>query len=341
MLAFWVLLAAHAMSSANQLSDLPEVEIREEIVGDFDNDGTQDIVRLTMDDEGWVRITAELSSAGLVEIHSDHRSSGSGLGIETSEDGLIRYHYSSNVASRGNWANADTLEHRGDAFYIVHRTTSWRDGNNPSNRGECDFDLRTGEGVRNGVEVSADIEPRRWSPSTASGDLVSAACREFVQDDVVLSGGFDGDGSDDRVTLDGGSFAASLTIETSRNDPQRYSPIFIGSGHEMALTSHGSIQVSWWHSFGPVNHAPMTATIAYRDGAFRVAGLTREAMQVGYPVTVIPRCDVNFLTGRGEMGGESFTTDLPAITLEEMAAHALETGELANYPPQCGGPAED
>lgn len=50
---------------------------------------------------------------------------------------------------------------------------------------------------------------------------------------------------------------------------------------------------------------------------------------------------MNFLTARGEMGGESFATDLPAITLEVMAADAMHRGRLTNYPLECGGLEED
>lgn len=332
------LLVVQAVSSAAQQGDLPEVEIREAIVGDFDDDGTPDTVRLTQDDDGWAHITAELSTAGLVEIHSDHRSSGSGLHIEKTEDGLIRYHYSSNLASSSFWAHADTLEYRDGIFYIVHRAVTWQHRHNLANHGECDFDLRTGEGVRNGEAVSAEIEPQPLN--TETWDLVSSVCREFEQDPLALTGDFDGDGIADRVLLTGGTFYATLAIEAADNT-ERYSPIFIGDNHEMQLTAHGSIQVSWRQSVGSRNNVQMTATIAYRDGAFRIAGLTREAMRVGYPVTVIPRCDVNFLTGRGEMNGESFTTDLPAITLEDMAAHALQSDELAIYPPECGALEED
>ena len=90
-----------------------------------------------------------------------------------------------------------------------------------------------------------------------------------------------------------------------------------GQVPEIALADNGSVQVTSMNEAVGRDRWTLTLTIAYRDDSYRVAGYTyiwRDTLDLANNGV----CDVNLLTGRGEVsvdGGakQQFSQSLPAM----------------------------
>lgn len=89
---------------------------------------------------------------------------------------------------------------------------------------------------------------------------------------------------------------------------------------------HGSLKIISENSAIGRNRWEQVLTIAYRGGEFRVAGYT-----YSYYDTLDPdangQCDVNLLTGKGELNGKSFKTALGAMPAQNWT--------MDTRPPEC------
>ncbi|MBN9670911.1 hypothetical protein [Roseibium aggregatum] len=84
----------------------------------------------------------------------------------------------------------------------------------------------------------------------------------------------------------------------------------------MEATEHGSLKIHSENSAIGRNRWEQVLTIAYRKNQFLVAGYT-----YSYYDTLDPngagQCDVNLLTGKGNLNGKTFKTSLPSLPVAE------------------------
>jgi len=84
----------------------------------------------------------------------------------------------------------------------------------------------------------------------------------------------------------------------------------------LEATEHGSLKIHSENTAVGRNRWEQVLTIAYRNNQFLVAGYT-----FSYYDTLDPdgagQCDVNLLTGKGILNGNTFKTSLPALPVGE------------------------
>lgn len=135
---------------------------------------------------------------------------------------------------------------------------------------------------------------------------------------------FDGDGVEDRAYISESAARddLDLTIEASTAGRFDYPGLIWGrfewGGQEpdLTLTGSGSLVLHTMNESMGRSRWSQRVTIAYRDGAFRRAGVTYEWRDT-LNLAVGGNCDVNLLTGRGVRNDVPFTTGMPAQPVSE------------------------
>jgi len=122
-----------------------------------------------------------------------------------------------------------------------------------------------------------------------------------------ISGDFTGDGIEDYAALIrvDGTEEADLVVQMSNGSGEVRAERLVFVGYypgqkpSLAITPHGSLQVREENISMGINRWWMVLTLAYRDGALRMAGFTHEHYN---PYTFDGgHCDLNFLTQRGKV----------------------------------------
>ena len=152
----------------------------------------------------------------------------------------------------------------------------------------------------------------------------------------VVQSDLDGSGGAETFTLlDTGNGSADLQI-----DATAWGTVFaadiawvggIGQQPELSLADNGSVQLTSMNDAVGRDRWSLTLTIAYRNDDYRVAGYTYE----WYDTLDLANngiCDVNLLTGQGEVSVDagppkSFSQSLPALAVTDW------TDMTINLPP--------
>lgn len=142
----------------------------------------------------------------------------------------------------------------------------------------------------------------------------------------VVTSDLDSSGGAEVFTLlDTGTGTADLQIDDTAMGTVFAADIaWVGGAGQVpsvALADNGSVQVTSMNDAVGRDRWALTLTIAYRDNAYRVAGYTyvwRDTLDL----TNNGVCDVNLLTGRGEVsvdGGakQQFAQSLPAMPVTD------------------------
>jgi len=153
-----------------------------------------------------------------------------------------------------------------------------------------------------------DIAPSISRAVDLDGDGLSEVVRLSGQDDLEL----------DIFAHDGSSLLASSNAVGWRNEPS--------DGPRLGITPTGSLTVTSEHLNGPSKYSA-TLTVAYRNQAYRIAGVTYTQWGLDFadPVTGEMRgrsCDMNLLTGTGmsnfpkggEVGLRSIELSVPILS---------------------------
>ena len=153
----------------------------------------------------------------------------------------------------------------------------------------------------------------------------------------VVESDLDGSGAPETFTLlDTGNGTADLQIDDTSLGTVFASDIaWVGGAGgqlpELGLADNGSVQLTSMNEGIGRDRWALTLTIAYRDDAYRVAGYTyrwRDTIELANNGV----CDVNLLTGQGEVsldGGPKklFSQSLPALAVTDW------TDMTINLPP--------
>ena len=306
-------LALLGQAAEEAADEATESNIETRVSGDLDADGITDTAYITSD----LRLVIESSRVGQVEygrVEGNFGWGGRQPNLSISEAGSLVLGTLNLGGGSSRWEQWETMAFRDGEFVLAGITYWWRDSLDPTNEGTCDVNLLTGQGVRKGESITTEMAA---IAVTEIGNEYSvrppSECRVFEPDYIYEVGDVDGDGIADRVGVLSGRMSLGLRIESSLVGVREFPGLHWGGLKSLSVTEHGSFQV---HVFAGTRHEHIY-TIAYRDDAFRVAGRTHLA-EIGYDPVEHRRCDVNFLTGRGVLDGESFSTDTPAESLAEM-----------------------
>ena len=130
---------------------------------------------------------------------------------------------------------------------------------------------------------------------------------------ATLMADYNGDGRFDRAELtrdleeDSATLNIFLASENGAMKLAETAPalVWVGSSlfgqqPELRVTEHGSLQVTSMNEATGPDRWHQTLTIAYRDNVFKLAGYTYEWNNV-IDVSEDGKCDINLLTGKGEM----------------------------------------
>ena len=175
-----------------------------------------------------------------------------------------------------------------------------------------------------GLAAPAAAEPRLQ-------DVLSA---------VTLS--FGDDGAIDRAVLTQGQDGADLAIfrgvpapgpEAAALKPALAKPGLVFSGQawgtmpSLSVNGRGALVIASQNDSIGRDRWHMTLTVAFRDGQYRVIGLTRDARDTLDPAAG-SRCDLNLATGKGTANGRP-VTGLAPIPLADWSDEKI--------PKACGG----
>lgn len=145
----------------------------------------------------------------------------------------------------------------------------------------------------------------------------------------------DGDGKPDRFQLIDADGSATLKITMGSGETIVADQIAwvggIGQQPELAVTPQGSVQVISMNESIGRDRWHLTLTLAYRDGAVRVAGYTWNEYDT-LDNDAWTDCDLNLLTGRGlrkqEKGERKVRTSLPALPVTEWNYEKIEQPDV-------------
>lgn len=154
--------------------------------------------------------------------------------------------------------------------------------------------------------------------------VLSAATLSFSQDGgadrAVLADNLDG-GADLYLFLktDGakGPIKPALVKKNAA-----WSGAMRGTRPSLAVSDKGSLLVKSENAGVGRSRWSQTLTIAYRNGEFVVAGVTREARDT-LDLKAGGSCDLNLLTGRGKRNGKAVETKFPATKLADWSDEKL------------------
>ncbi len=141
--------------------------------------------------------------------------------------------------------------------------------------------------------------------------LLTTAAPALAEPIVSVSADLNGDGLTDRaelVMIDKGGMADLLIYTGQTDGSQSLSATSreyvwvggIGQQPELSATERGSLQVISMNEAIGRDRWRQTLTVAWRDGAFVLAGITYSWYDT-LDLANAGTCDVNLLTGRGEL----------------------------------------
>lgn len=299
--------------------------IHVEVFDDFDADGVEDRAYLSQSPEGgWLDLTIEASTAGRFDYDGVLYWPPQAVlsqSLTLAGNGSFVLH-SGWPAAREKWDQALTIAYRDGDFRRAGLTYTWRDALDLANSGECDVNFLTGRGVRNGVEFTTS-EAALPLPEGLEG--VPPECRVFETDPVEITADIDGDGRPDSLTAHTtpGFVLTSLTIETSSSGVFQFSDIFFGGTPAISVSDRGSVFVDVTQDY----LSESRLTLVLREGQFLVAGITSRWRE-SHDSDTVHECDVNLLTGRGVLDGETFTTEDEAFPLMSERGVGLDRCEI-------------
>lgn len=99
--------------------------------------------------------------------------------IKGTDNGSILIESGVDAGTRDHWKETLTLSFRDGGLLLSGYTYIWMDTFDPSNHTECDLNLLTGKGVRNGKAITFDVKASsigEWDSAKTSAKLLEGVC---------------------------------------------------------------------------------------------------------------------------------------------------------------------
>jgi hypothetical protein len=175
--------------------------------------------------------------------------------------------------------------------------------------------------------------------------LLTAAAPALAEPIVSVGADLNGDGLADRAELvmtDKGGMADLLIFIGRRDGSQSLYATAreyvwvggIGQQPELSTTARGSLQVVSMNEAIGRDRWRQTLTVAWRDGAFVLAGITYSWYDT-LDLANAGTCDVNLLTGKGELTKRGENSDV--VTSFQTTPHRIPVQSPNwEFPKECG-----